>query len=118
VRNSVEQYFDNSVIKKALKVVTMKHSCEKFANTAVGVAARRIVGANVRSIRKTHGWSQVELAKQVGVGQGAISAIERGARGPSLPMLFLLAQACEVQTERLVRWPGGADAAAISAEDR
>ena len=87
----------------------MQHSRKKFAKTAavVGVAARRIVGANVRSVRKTHGWTQVELGQRIGVGQGAISAIERGARCPSLPMLFLLAQACEVATERLVRGPDG-----------
>jgi len=98
------------MLNKALRVVYMKHSRDKCstAAAAIGRAARRIVGANVRSVRKTHGWSQVELGQRIGMGQGTISAIERGVRCPSLPTLFLLAQACEVATERLVQVPVGA----------
>jgi transcriptional regulator with XRE-family HTH domain len=80
----------------------MKH-LEK--HRPVAAAACRIVGANVRSVRKALGWTQTDLGRRVGIGQGAISAIERGKRGPSIQTLFLLARACEVETERLVRVP-------------
>ena len=90
----------------------MKHSVKY--GPAASAAACRIVGANVRSARQARGWTQTDLGQRVGMGQGSISAIERGTRGPSIQTLFLLAGACEVETERLVRVPG--DVAAACAE--
>ena len=84
-------------------------------SAAACATAYRIVGANVRSVRKARGWTQTDLGQRVGMGQGTISAIERGERGPSLPTLFLLARACEVATERLVRVPGAVAAACAEA---
>lgn len=44
----------------------------------------------IRGFRKSKGWTQGELAKRLGVGQGAVSNIERGARGISKPVALRL----------------------------
>lgn len=84
----------------------MKHLSNERAHDATSCTAGRLVGANLRDVRKGRGWSQTELGQRVGMGQATISSIERGARCPSLSTLFLLARACEVETARLVRAPG------------
>jgi hypothetical protein len=48
-----------------------------------------IVGANVREVRQSRGWSQVTLGQKAGLRQGYISAIERGERCPSLDYRFV-----------------------------
>ena len=64
-----------------------------------------IVGANVREVRQSRGWSQVTLGQKAGLRQGYISAIERGERCPSLERRFDLAQAFDVAPSRLVGAP-------------
>lgn len=41
-------------------------------------------GRNIRYLRKQRGLSQAQLAKEVGVWQTMVSALERDDRGPSL----------------------------------
>lgn len=41
----------------------------------------------IRTMRKERGWSQEELGERVGMGQGRISAIERGNVKLTVPML-------------------------------
>ena len=67
--------------------------------------AGAIVGANVREVRQALGWSQVTLGQKAGLRQGYISAIERGARCPSLERLMDLARAFGVAPARLLVVP-------------
>lgn len=49
----------------------------------------RQLGARVRQLRELVGLSQDELARSVGVSQGAVSRLEHG-RGPNTPLLVAL----------------------------
>ncbi len=53
--------------------------------------------------RDLRGWNQQFLGKKVGLGQGTISGIERVERCPSVRGMFRLAEAFDVEPERLVR---------------
>lgn len=47
--------------------------------------------------------TQVELAARLGLRQGYVSGLERGARVPSLEMLARIAEALRVKPWRLLR---------------
>lgn len=64
---------------------------------------RRLVGKNVRALRKAQGWTQEVLAERSGFPQQYISDLERGNRNPALLTLFELAQALEVAPDVLLR---------------
>jgi transcriptional regulator with XRE-family HTH domain len=49
--------------------------------------------ANLKRLRRDHGWSQRVLAEWSGVSNAAISAIEGGNNGPSLAVAAALAKA-------------------------
>ena len=63
---------------------------------------RRLVGQNVRRIRKDRGWSQEELAFESGLHRTYISGIERGARNPTILILARLAETLQVTVDQLV----------------
>jgi putative transcriptional regulator len=46
----------------------------------------------LRELRASRGWSQGELAQQLGVSRQTINAIETGKYDPSLPLAFKLAR--------------------------
>jgi putative transcriptional regulator len=46
----------------------------------------------LRELRASKGWSQGELAQQLGVSRQTINAIETGKYDPSLPLAFKLAR--------------------------
>lgn len=54
------------------------------------------IGAQVRSLRKKHDMTVMELAKQSGLSIGMLSKIENGATSPSLATLQVLAKALNV----------------------
>jgi transcriptional regulator with XRE-family HTH domain len=64
-------------------------------------------GARLRAARTATGLSQASLGKLVGVEQPHISAMENGARSPSVEVLRMLAAALGVS----VHWLCGEDAA-------
>lgn len=45
---------------------------------------RAVFGTTVRTLRRSRGWSQEELADATGLDRTYISGIERGVRNPSL----------------------------------
>jgi len=45
----------------------------------------------IRNERKKAGWSQAELADQLGVSRQTVNAIETGKYDPSLPLAFKIA---------------------------
>ncbi len=53
----------------------------------------------IRELREARGWSQVELAKKLGVSRQTIIAIEKDKYDPSLPLAFAFARAFKLQIE-------------------
>jgi putative transcriptional regulator len=48
--------------------------------------------SRVRELREALGWSQGELAEQLGVSRQTVNAIETGKYDPSLPLAFRIAR--------------------------
>ena len=46
----------------------------------------------LRELREAEGWSQGELAEQLGVSRQTINALETGKYDPSLPLAFRIAR--------------------------
>jgi len=62
-----------------------------------------LVFANrVKLLRKSNNYTQVQLAKKVGVSQGCISVIECKGLVPSYPILYVLADALHTTTDYLL----------------
>lgn len=66
---------------------------------------RSRVGALVRDARARAGVTQGQLAERIGTAQGNVSAIELGARLPSLDMLDRIAQALGLELRLELRKP-------------
>jgi transcriptional regulator with XRE-family HTH domain len=56
---------------------------------------RRILGSNVRRLRKAGGLSQAELANRMGVDRADVSGLELGQRNPTIVTLWHVGQAFE-----------------------
>lgn len=54
---------------------------------------------NLADRRKKHGWTQAQLAAQLGVSRQTVISIERGHFDPSLPLAFRLAVAFDCRIE-------------------
>ena len=55
----------------------------------------------VKVLRAAMGWSQEELAKNLGVSSQAVNAIERGKHDPSLTLAFAIAKVFEKSIEAI-----------------
>jgi transcriptional regulator with XRE-family HTH domain len=64
---------------------------------------RKLVGRNVRRIRKKKGLTQEQLAEISGFSQQYISGLEQGQRNPTVVTLYELASALGVSHLDLVR---------------
>lgn len=64
---------------------------------------RKLVGRNVRAVRKERGITQEELAERSGFSQQYISDLERGRRNPTVVSLYELAQALGATPLELLR---------------
>ncbi|MCH2173557.1 helix-turn-helix transcriptional regulator [Myxococcota bacterium] len=53
------------------------------------------------ALRSERGWTQAQLAKQLGVSRQTIISIERGKYDPSLPLAFKIAQAFGLPIEEI-----------------
>jgi putative transcriptional regulator len=53
----------------------------------------------IRVLRAEKGWSQADLANQVGVSRNSINAVENGKFDPSLPLAFRIADAFALKIE-------------------
>ena len=60
------------------------------------------LGKRVRMQRIARGWTQENLAREIGVSTSFIGHIERGSRKASIDTLVLLANALEVSTDDLL----------------
>jgi putative transcriptional regulator len=71
----------------------------RITQAAVPAVRREPMGAEMRSmsnhireLRGERGWSQADLAEQLGVSRQTVNAIETGKYNPSLPLAFKLAK--------------------------
>jgi transcriptional regulator with XRE-family HTH domain len=56
----------------------------------------RLLGANIRKLRRTRGWSQERLAEISGLHRTYVSGVERGIRNPTLSIVVQFADALKV----------------------
>lgn len=63
---------------------------------------RRLVGARIRAVRETAGFSQLELSRRSGVAQESLSRIETGHSDPRLGTLRRLAQGMGLSLNQLL----------------
>ena len=56
----------------------------------------------VKLLRKSNNYTQVQLAKKIGVSQGCISLIEHKGLVPSYPILYVLADVLHTTTDYLL----------------
>lgn len=59
------------------------------------------VAQRIRAFRKLKGFTQVELAKEIGVSVAVLGAVERGARYPEPALLSAIAQGLEIDINEL-----------------
>jgi transcriptional regulator with XRE-family HTH domain len=64
---------------------------------------RRLVGRNVRRLRKAAGLSQAALAERMGVDRAYVSGLELGERNPTIVTLWHVTQALGVRLGALFR---------------
>lgn len=55
----------------------------------------------VREHRETHGWSQGELARRLGVSRQTVNAVETDKYDPSLPLALRMAKLFAVPVDQL-----------------
>ena len=60
----------------------------------------------IRQLREERGWSQLDLALQLGMEPGSVSAWERGLRRPKPRSLLLLSLLFGVRVEAIAFGPG------------
>jgi len=55
----------------------------------------------LRDLRAERGWSQADLAAELGVSRQSVNAIETGRFDPSLPLAFKLARLFQEPIEKI-----------------
>ena len=55
----------------------------------------------IRVMRAEHGWSQADLAAELGVSRQTVNAIETGKYDPSLPLAFKIAAVFGLTIEQI-----------------
>lgn len=50
------------------------------------------IAKSIRTMREHNGYTQVEVAKRIGIAQPTMASIEMGLRSPSLNVAYLLAK--------------------------
>lgn len=63
----------------------------------------RVLGRNIRTLRKRRGLSQEELALEADMKRSYVSDLERGTRNPSVKAVGRLANALGVEAWQLLR---------------
>jgi transcriptional regulator with XRE-family HTH domain len=66
------------------------------------VATKKEVGQRLRVLRQQRGMNQTELGAALGLPQTNISAIERGARGPTIYQVAKFAKVLGVSTDEII----------------
>lgn len=61
-----------------------------------------MLGIRIALLRAGKGWSQAELARQIGISASAVGMYEQGRREPSLSLVVRLAREFGVTTDYLL----------------
>lgn len=56
---------------------------------------------HLKALRAERGWSQQDLAEQLGVSRQSVNAIETGKYDPSLPLAFRIADVFALRIEEI-----------------
>lgn len=59
--------------------------------------SKTALGSAIRAARRAKGWTQTELAREMGVPQSWISSLERGATNPTFDSLMQVLAALELE---------------------
>ena len=62
----------------------------------------RVVGANIRRLRKAKGLTQEQLAHEAGVAMRYVAGVERAEENPSLKFIVKIAEALGVEPAELL----------------
>lgn len=62
----------------------------------------KVLGSNIRRLRKAKGLTQEELAHQAGMAMRYVAGVERGEENPSLKYLIKLAEVLDTEPGRLL----------------
>lgn len=65
------------------------------------IALKRLIGRNIRTLRKARGWSQEVLGESADLSYKFVGEIERGVVNPSLDSLMKIAKALNVEIAEL-----------------
>lgn len=65
-----------------------------------------MLGTNIRAARKAKGWTQKELAEQIGSNASYVNRLEIGKVNPSVGVLERIADALECSLDHLVKGQG------------
>jgi putative transcriptional regulator len=68
----------------------------------VTTPAGEVFGNRLRELRQKRDWTQLELARQLGVPQARVSELESGERAPNLVTILRLAIALNCKVTELV----------------
>ena len=66
---------------------------------------RRVLGSNVRRLRKAAALTQAELANRMGVDRAYVSGLELGQRNPTIVTLWHLGQALDTDLREFFSRP-------------
>jgi transcriptional regulator with XRE-family HTH domain len=90
-------------LKKCLKnhlEILCNDSCHN--SYPFGGISLKVIGENVRRLRKIHDLNQIEFAKLIGVSQGSLSDIESGKCNPSVETVVSIYSTFECSLEWLL----------------
>ena len=62
----------------------------------------KIIGENIKSVRKNNGKNQIAFASEIGITQSTLSSYESGNTLPSLEVLYAIADTFKVSTDWLL----------------
>jgi transcriptional regulator with XRE-family HTH domain len=60
------------------------------------------LGDRIRNLRKKRGWTQAEMAEQVGIDRSFLADVERGKRNISILNLDLIAKGFKLSLSRML----------------
>ena len=61
------------------------------------------IGERIKILRKEKNWNQAELGAKIGLGDRAVSSIEKGINAPSAEIVIKLSEIFEVSTDYLLK---------------
>lgn len=60
------------------------------------------LGHRIRTLRKRHGWTQVEMAERLGLDRSFLADVERGKRNISIRNLYIVAKGFKKSLSQLL----------------